>query len=209
MLDVDSTLTRDEGIDLLAAEVSPSVAAEVADITAQAMRGEWDFEESLRRRVAALEGVPVEAIGRAVSAVTLTDGAHKLVSTLVANGHHVAAVSGGFHEMVDPLATTLGLSAHRANRLAVANGVLTGELVGPVVDARAKADALVEWANEFGVPLANTVAVGDGANDVLMLQKASLGIAFMAKDVARAAADVSIDTPDLAQVLSVLGFLEN
>lgn len=209
MLDVDSTLTRDEGIDLLAAEVSPRVAAEVAEITAQAMRGEWDFEESLRRRVATLEGIPVEAIARAVTAVTLTDGAHKLVSTLVNHGHHVAAVSGGFHEMLDPLAATLGLSAHRANRLGTANGVLTGELVGPLIDARAKADALVEWANEFGVPLANTVAVGDGGNDVLMLQKAALGIAFMGKEVAREAANVCIDTPDLAQVLSLLGFLDN
>lgn len=209
VLDVDSTLTRDEGIDLLAAEVSPRHAADVAEITAQAMRGEVDFEQSLRRRVRALEGVPVEALARAASAVTLTDGAHQLVRTLVAEGHHVAAVSGGFHEMIDPLAETLGLTVHRANRLGVADGFLTGELVGPVIDAQAKADALVEWANEFGVPLANTVAVGDGGNDVLMLQKAALGIAFMGKDVARAAADVSIDTPDLAQVLSVLGFLEN
>ncbi len=208
VLDVDSTLTRDEGIDLLAGEVSPAVALEVADITARAMRGELDFEESLRRRVAALAGVPVGALARAASAVTLTDGAHLLVRTLVAEGHHVAAVSGGFHEMIDPLAAELGLSTHRANRLGQDNGLLTGELVGPIIDAKAKADALVEWAEEFGVALSNTVAVGDGGNDVLMLEKAALGIAFMGKEVARAAADVTIDTPDLAQVLSILGFLE-
>lgn len=209
VLDVDSTLTRDEGIDLLAAEVSPAVAREVAEITAQAMRGELDFEQSLRRRVATLAGVPVAAIERAASAVTLTDGAQELVRTLVSDGHYVTLVSGGFHEMVDPLATKLGVSAHRANRLGVENGLLTGELVGPIIDARAKADALLEWAEHFGVGLRNTVAVGDGGNDVLMLEKAALGIAFMGKEVARAAADVSVDTPDLAQVLSLLGYLQN
>lgn len=208
VLDVDSTLTRDEGIDLLAAEVSPAVAQEVADITAQAMRGDLDFEQSLRRRVQALRGAPLEAIDRATRAVTLTDGAQRLVETLVHNGHFVAAVSGGFHEMVDPLAAELGLTAHRANRLGVDNGILTGELEGPIIDAKAKAVALVEWATEFGVALENTVAIGDGGNDVEMLQTAALGIAFMAKPVARAAADVALDTPDLTQVLSLLGFVD-
>jgi len=208
VLDVDSTLTRDEGIDLLAAEVSPTVAHEVADITAQAMRGELDFEQSLRRRVRALRGVPRDAVDRAAKAVRITDGAEHLVETLVGHGHYVAAVSGGFHEMVDPLAETLGLTTQRANRLEVENGLLTGELKGPVIDARAKAVALLDWAAQFGVAVENTVAIGDGGNDVEMLQAAGLGIAFMAKPVARAAADVCIDTPDLAQVLSLLGFVD-
>jgi phosphoserine phosphatase len=209
VLDVDSTLTRNEGIDLLAAEVSGDVAAEVSAITEQAMRGELDFEQSLKRRVAALKGTPEKAINRAAQAQVLTDGARHLVKTLVEQGHFVGAVSGGFHEMVDPLAETLGLSVHRANRLGVSNAVLTGELVGPIIDARAKAEALEEWAGHFGVPMSNTVAIGDGGNDVLMLEKAALGIAFMAKPVAKKAADVSIDTPDLAQVLSLLGFLQD
>jgi len=208
VLDVDSTLTRDEGIDLLASEVSPTVAQEVAEITAQAMRGELDFEQSLRRRVKALRGVPRDAVDRAAESVRITDGAQQLVETLVRHGHYVAAVSGGFHEMVDPLAATLGLTTQRANRLEVENGLLTGELEGPIIDARAKAVALVDWAAQFGVPMENTVAIGDGGNDVEMLQTAALGIAFMAKPVARAAADVCIDTPDLAQVLSLLGFLD-
>jgi phosphoserine phosphatase len=208
VLDVDSTLTRDEGIDLLAAEVSPTVAKEVADITAQAMRGELDFEQSLRRRVKALRGVPRDAVDRAAEAVRITDGAKDLVETLLRHGHYVAAASGGFHEMVDPLAKTLGLTAQRANRLEVEDGLLTGELEGSIIDARAKAVALLDWATQFGVPLENTVAIGDGSNDVEMLQAAGLGIAFMAKPVARAAADVCIDTPDLAQVLSLLGFVD-
>ena len=209
VLDVDSTLTRDEGIDLIAQHVSPAVAAEVADITSRAMHGELDFEASLRQRVSALRGVPLEAVTAAAAAVTLTDGAQKLVETLVGKGHFVTAVSGGFMEMVEPLATTLGLSAHKANRLGHENGVLTGELVGPIIDAEAKAQALRDWALEFGVPSTNTVAIGDGGNDVLMLQEAQLGIAFMAKPVAKRAADLSIDTPDLAQVLSLLGFIDD
>jgi phosphoserine phosphatase len=209
VLDVDSTLTGDEGIDLIAQAVSPEVAFEVADLTHKAMHGELDFEESLRLRVSALRGAPLSVVEAAVATVTLTEGAEKLVSTLRAHGHFVTAVSGGFLEMVDPLAERLGLNAHKANRLAHENGLLTGELLGPIVDAEAKAQALRDWAAEFNVPLSNTVAVGDGGNDVLMLKEAQLGIAFMGKPVARAAADISIDTPDLAQVLSLLGFFED
>lgn len=207
VLDVDSTLTRDEGIDLLAAQVSASVAAEVAEITARAMRGELDFEQSLRQRVATLEGLTVAGISRVTEQVRLTDGARELVGVLRENGHVVAAVSGGFHHMVDPLAADLGLDAHRANTLEVRDGVLTGGLVGPIIGSTAKAEALSEWAAEFGIPMENTVAIGDGGNDVEMLRRAGLGIAFMAKPVAKEAADIAIDTPDLAQVLDVLGFV--
>lgn len=206
VLDVDSTLTRDEGIDLLAAHVSPEVERDVAAITSQAMRGELDFETSLLLRVAALAGAPAAILSHAAAQVTLTDGAHELVDTLHAHGHLVGVVSGGFHEMVDPVVDALGLDFARANRLEVVDLMLTGHLVGPIIDAQAKADALRAWAQEYRVPLERTVAIGDGGNDVVMLKDAGLGIAFMAKPVARAAADVSVDTPNLAEVLSLLGF---
>lgn len=207
VLDVDSTLTRDEGIDLLAAHVSPDVEREVAAITAQAMRGELDFAASLVQRVRALAGTPSDVVARVAAQVTLTDGARELVDTLHLHGHLVGVVSGGFHEMVDPIVEALKLDFVRANRLEVLDSLLSGELVGPIIDAQAKADALRGWAGEYGIPLERTVAIGDGGNDVVMLRDAGLGIAFMAKPVAREAADVSIDTPDLSEVLGLLGFL--
>ena len=204
VLDVDSTLTRDEGIDLLAGLVSPDTAAEVAAVTAATMRGELDFEESLRKRVAALRGVSLEAVAAATSHVRLTDGAHDLVSALHAHGHLVGAVSGGFHQMIDPLAEDLGLDFHRANTLEVSNGLLTGSLVGDIIDAQAKAATLAHWASSHSIDMANTVAIGDGGNDVEMLGQAGVGIAFMAKPVAKAVADLVIDVPDLREVLAVL-----
>ena len=205
VLDVDSTLTRDEGIDLLAHFVSEDVAAQVAAITASAMRGELDFEESLKRRVATLEGVSVEKVVAATAQVRLTEGAKELVSELHSHGHIVGAVSGGFHHMIDPLAQELNLDFHRANVLEVREGHLTGNTVGKVIDAEAKAATLREWARANGIHMAQTVAVGDGGNDVEMLRAAGVGIAFMAKPVAKQAADVSIDVPDLRLVLDVVG----
>ena len=205
VLDVDSTLTRDEGIDLLASFVSEDVASQVAAITAAAMRGDLDFEESLKRRVATLEGVSVEAVAAATAQVRVTEGAHELVSELHAHGHLVGAVSGGFHHMIDPLAENLNLDFHRANVLEVREGCLTGTTVGTVIDAGMKAAALREWASEHDIEMAHTFAVGDGGNDVEMLREAGVGIAFMAKPVAKEAADVSIDEPDLRLVLDVLG----
>jgi phosphoserine phosphatase len=201
VLDVDSTLTRDEGIDLLASFVSEEIAAQVASITAAAMRGELDFQESLKARVATLKGVSVEDVAAATSLVRLTDGAHEMVTQLQSDGHLVGAVSGGFHSMVDPLATELGLNFHRANTLEVFEGYLTGRTIGDLIDARAKSDTLQSWAEEHSIDMAHTVAVGDGGNDVMMLSDAGLGIAFMAKQVAREAADVVIDVPDLRLVL--------
>ena len=204
VLDVDSTLTRDEGIDLLASSVSPAIAAQVKGITAAAMRGELDFSESLRNRVAALKGVSEDAVAAATAQVRLTEGAHELVAALHAQGHLVGAVSGGFHQMIDPLAQELNLDFHRANTLEVRQGLLTGALVGELIDAEAKASTLREWAASNSIDLAHTVAIGDGGNDVLMLRQAGVGIAFMAKPVAREAADVTIDVPDLREVLGVL-----
>jgi phosphoserine phosphatase len=208
VLDVDSTLTRDEGIDLLAQCVSTEAAAEVQAITASAMRGELDFSQSLIQRVSHLKGVTEEQIADAVNAVTVTDGARELVEVLRSFGHVVGAVSGGFHQMVDPLARELGLDCHKANTLEIVDGVVTGRLLGPIVGATEKAETLAQWASEHQIPPAQTVAIGDGGNDVLMLKEAGLGIAFMAKPVAKEAADISIDTPDLRQVLDVLGFID-
>lgn len=205
VLDVDSTLTQDEGIDLLAAEVSEDVAQAVAELTESAMRGELDFEESLRKRVATLAGTPESAVHAAARGVRLSEGARVLVDTLHAHGHLVGAISGGFHAMIDPIAEDLGLDFHRANRLEIAEGVLTGQLVGPLIDARAKATTVQEWALSAGIPQERTVAVGDGGNDVEMLSWAGLGVAYMAKPVARAAADVALDTPDLSEILLLLG----
>lgn len=208
VLDVDSTLTRDEGIDRLAASISPDVEAEVARITASAMRGELDFKDSLRQRVATLRGLTLEQIATVNASITLTPGAETLVSTLRAHGHVVGAVSGGFHHMVDPLAMRLGLDYHRANHLEVVDGVATGRVDDPIIGAQEKADTLVEWATECSIPLSQTVAIGDGGNDVAMLRQAGLGIAFMAKPVAKEAADIVVDTPDLAQILLMLGFVD-
>lgn len=208
VLDVDSTLTRDEGIDLLAEFVSKEAAADVVAITASAMRGEIDFSNSLAKRVALLEGITEDQIHQAVKAVRITDGAKELIEVLHAHGHIVGAVSGGFHQMIDPLALELGLDHHRANTLEIANGVLTGRLVGDIVTATRKAETLHEWAMKYHIPTDQTVAIGDGGNDVVMLREAGLGIAFMAKALAKEAADISIDTPDLRQVLDVLGFID-
>lgn len=205
VLDVDSTLTQDEGIDLLARYVSDEAAREVSDVTARAMAGELDFAESLTARVQALAGLSLGDVASATALVRLSVGAETLVRSAQAAGHLVAAVSGGFHEMIDPLAADLGLDMHRANRFEVRDGLLTGKINGPIVDAEAKSASLSEWAEHHDISPSNTVAVGDGGNDVLMLSAAGLGIAYMAKEVARAAADIVIDTPDLSLVLDEIG----
>lgn len=205
VLDVDSTLTQDEGIDLLAEYVSPEAAHKVAEITARAMAGEIDFAESLTARVEALAGLSLDRVAEATGRVRLSKGADTLVRSAQAAGHLVAAVSGGFHEMIDPLAAELGLDMHRANRLGVQGTALSGHIDGPIVDAQAKESTLRRWANEHGIAPANTVAVGDGGNDVLMLRASGIGIAYMGKEVARAAADRIIETPDLSLVLDEIG----
>lgn len=203
VLDVDSTLIEQEAIELLADEAG--VGAEVAAITARAMAGELDFAASLAERVSLLAGLDTAAVDRVAPRITLTQGARELVAVAHAAGGCVAVVSGGFHELLDPIARELGLDAHRANRLSAADGRFTGTTAGPVIDAAAKADALLEWAAYFDVPVRRTVAVGDGANDLAMMATAGLSIAFDAKPVVRAAAHVSLPDRDLSAVLSVLG----
>ena len=203
VLDADSTLIHDEVIELLAEEAGSRT--EVADITERAMRGELDFEQSLRERVRTLAGLPVAVFERVGERIRVTDGVPELVAGVQAAGGAVGVVSGGFHEILDPLGHRLGLDHWRANRLAVRDGILTGEVDGPVVDATTKAHALLTWAAESGVPLKQTIAIGDGANDLRMMEEAALSIAFNAKPTVREQADLVIDRQDLAQVLPLLG----
>jgi phosphoserine phosphatase len=204
VLDVDSTLVRGEVIDELAARAGR--AAEVARITAAAMNGELDFAESLRARVGALAGLPVEVLDEVREHLVLTPGARTLIRTLQRLGFRCGIVSGGFTQITDPLAETLGLDFAAANTLEVADGRLTGGLVGDIVDRAGKARALARFAAEYGIPLEQTVAVGDGANDLDMLNTAGLGIAFNAKPVVREQAHTALNQPYLDAVLQVLGF---
>ncbi len=203
VLDADSTLIREESIELLA-DAAGSLAL-VAEVTERAMRGELDFAASLRERVATLAGLDIAVFERARKLMTPTDGVHELIEGVHAAGGRIGVVSGGFHELLDPLAAHLGLDFCRANRLQVDDGRLTGRVDGDIVDAHAKATALDDWAAASGIPPERTVAVGDGANDLEMLGRARLGIAFCAKPVLRERADVAIDVPDLSIVLPLLG----
>ncbi|HEY9324487.1 MAG TPA: phosphoserine phosphatase SerB [Agromyces sp.] len=203
VLDADSTLIREEAIELLAE--AAGTLEHVAAVTERAMRGELDFAASLRERVATLAGLEVAVLAGARERMTPTPGVQELIDGVHAAGGRVGVVSGGFHELLDPLAERLGLDFCRANRLEVADGRLTGRVDGPIVDAAAKATALAEWADASGIPIARTVAVGDGANDLQMLDRAALGIAFCAKPIVRAQADLVVDRPDLSPVLTVLG----
>jgi len=206
--DVDSTLIRDEVIELIADAVGPDARRHVEAVTTRAMQGELDFAASLVERVRMLEGVPVSVLDEVARSVTVTDGVQELVDAVHASGGIVGAVSGGFHEVLDPLAARLGLDRTLANRLEVADGVLTGRTVGPIVDAAAKRDALHRWADEHGVPLSATVAIGDGANDLLMLEDAGLGVAFCAKAIVRERIAVHVDEPDFRHVLALLDAAE-
>lgn len=202
-LDVDSTLIQDEIIDLLADEAG--VSDQVAAITASAMQGEIDFTTALRRRVMLLAGLDREALSRAQERVRLTPGARTFVRTLKRLGYTTAAVSGGFQFFVDKVGADLGIDHVFANELEMVDGVLTGRLVGPIVDRKRKAELLVELAHQQGVPLEQTVAVGDGANDLDMLATAGLGVAFNAKPIVQEAADTKVSVPYLDAILFVLG----
>ncbi|MGX5695081.1 phosphoserine phosphatase SerB [Agromyces soli] len=203
VLDADSTLIREEAIELLAEEAG--TLEHVAAVTERAMRGELDFAESLRERVATLAGLDASILPRVRARMTPTDGVERLIAGVHAAGGRVGVVSGGFHELLDPLAERLGLDHCRANRLEIVGGRFTGRVLGDIVDAEAKAVALAEWAAAGGIPLARTVAAGDGANDLKMLGVAALGVAFCAKPIVRRQADVVIDRPDLSQLLPLAG----
>ena len=195
VMDVDSTLIKQEVIELLAAHAGRQ--QEVAAVTDAAMRGELDFTQSLHARVEALAGLPASVIDDVGAAIELSDGADVLIQAFLDAGHQVAAVSGGFSQILDPLAGRLQLTHARANLLEIRNGRLTGKVDGPVVDRAQKERALREWSAGAGIPLERTIAVGDGANDLDMLRAAALGVAFNAKPAVRADADAAIDLPRL------------
>lgn len=202
VLDADSTLIRNEVIELLAEEAGRR--AEVAAATTAAMRGEVDFATSLRSRVRALAGVGVDAFTRVLRRIEPTPGVAELVAAVHARGGVVGVVSGGFHEVLDTVAPGLGVDVWRANRLDIVDGVLTGRVRGDIVDAAAKAATMRGWAREHGVPAGAVVAVGDGANDLRMMAAATLGVAFNAKPAVRAAADVVALRADLREIIPLL-----
>lgn len=201
VLDCDSTTIQDEVIELLAD--AAGTRAMVAEITERAMRGELDFVASLRERVATLAGTPDTVFAETYRRIRLTPGIQELIAEVHARGGKVGVVSGGFHEVLDPLAADLQLDFWRANRLEVRDGQLTGRLVGPIIDAEAKARALVEWAAQEGIDPAATVAIGDGANDLTMMERAGLSVGFNAKPIVRERADISIEH-DLRDAIPLL-----
>ena len=202
VFDADSTLIRNEVIELIADEAGRG--AEVAAATEAAMRGEVDFATSLRSRVEALRGVPVSAFARVLERIEPTPGVRELIDAIHERGGVAAVVSGGFHEILDTVAPELGADVWRANRLAVDGGSLTGLVDGPIIDAAGKAAALREWATDYDVPSARTIAIGDGANDLHMMADAALGLAFNAKPSVRARADLVIGRVDLRDVIPLL-----
>jgi phosphoserine phosphatase len=203
VLDVDSTLIQAEVIELLAERAGQG--PEVARVTEAAMRGELDFEAALRQRVALLAGLSADAVDEVRRAVILTPGARTLVRTLKRLDHEIGIVSGGFTQVTDSLVADLGLDYGAANTLEILDGRLTGRLIGPVIDRAGKAAALERFALAAGVPLSQTVAIGDGANDLDMLTRAGLGVAFNAKPVVREAAQVALNVPYLDAILFLLG----
>jgi phosphoserine phosphatase len=203
VFDVDSTLVQGEVIEMLAARAGAEGA--VAAITEAAMRGELDFAQSLHQRVATLRGLPAAVIDEVADQLELMPGARTTLRTLRRLGYRCGVVSGGFRRIIEPLAEELMLDFVAANDLEIVDGTLTGRVVGPVIDRAGKAEALREFARQAGVPMAQTVAVGDGANDIDMLAAAGLGVAFNAKPALREVADASLSHPYLDTVLFLLG----
>ena len=203
VIDVDSTLIQNEVIDLIAEQAG--VGDQVAAITEQAMAGNLDFATALRARVGLLKGLPVGVLDQVRASLQLTPGARTLCRTLNTLGYRVCLVSGGFAEVIMPLADELGIDDVRANHLGVRDGLLTGEVVGVIVDRQGKQAALEEFAEKYEIPMRRTIAIGDGANDVAMLEAAGLGVSFNGKAAARAAADAALSVPYLDSVLYLLG----
>ena len=203
VFDVDSTLIEDEVIELLADVAGKR--AEVAAVTERAMAGELDFAESLIERVKALAGLPESVFADVQQRITVTTGAKALIDAVHAAGGKVGAVSGGFNQLLGPLAKILDLDFARANQLEVVDGFLTGKVLGAIVDRQAKADALLEWASVTETPIENTVAVGDGANDLSMMAAAGLGVGFNCKPIVREHADYVLEGNDLSRLTEKLG----
>ena len=202
VMDVDGTLIRQEGIDLLAQEAG--VGEKVADITAQAMNGELDFAASFEARVALLKGLETSIFPKILEQIEVTPGAESLITELHQRGYKVGLVSGGFHEVIDTIARSLGIDLVRANRLQVSDGHLTGKVLGEIITPERKKESLLTWAKENHVPQSQTIAMGDGANDLPMIETAGIRIAFMAKPIVAERAPYRIDKRDLSFVLEIL-----
>ena len=202
VLDADSTLFNEEAIDLLAA--LSGVQSQVSKITEAAMRGELDFSQSLIQRVGLLKNSSTTLIDEARDQLTLTEGAIELIDAARQRNCEVAVVSGGFVEILEPLLIPLGIHKYRANQLEIHDGFLSGNLVGTIVDRSAKAKILQDFARELDLDLIHTIAVGDGANDIEMIETAGVGIAFCAKPALIEVADVSINTRDLKLVIDYI-----
>ena len=205
-MDVDGTLILEEVIDLLGREAG--FEEEISQITCRAMRGELDFETSLRDRVSLLEGLPISVFDKVFKSIQLTPNAQKFISILQKNGILVGLVSGGFTPIVDKLAKSLDIAYFSANQLEVKDGLLTGKLVGQIISPEVKKETLEQWREELKLPQERTVAIGDGANDLLMLKSAGLGIAFCAKEVLKKEIPNHVDKRDFLEVLPLIDFLE-
>lgn len=206
VLDVDGTLILEEVIDLLGREAGRE--EEISLITSRAMRGELDFETSLRERVALLKGLPDSVFDTVFNSIHLSPNAQKFISILQKNGILVGLVSGGFIPIVDRLAKSLGIAHFSANQLEVKDGLLTGKLIGQIISPEVKKETLEKWREELKLPQERTVAIGDGANDLLMLKSAGLGIAFCAKEVLKKEIPNHVDKRDFLEVLPLIDWLE-
>ena len=206
VMDVDGTLILEEVIDLLGKEAGRE--GEISQITSRAMRGELDFESSLRKRVSLLEGLPVSVFEKVFNSIHLTPNAQEFISILQKNGILVGLVSGGFTQIVERLAKSLGIAYFSANQVEVKDGHLTGKLVGAIISPELKQATLEQWRKELKLPRERTIAIGDGANDLLMLKSAELGIAFCAKEVLKKEIPNHVDKRDFLEVLPLIDYLE-
>lgn len=206
VMDVDGTLILEEVIDLLGREVG--CEEEIAQLTSQAMQGELDFETSLRERVALLKGLPDSVFDTVFNSIHLSPNVQEFISILQKNGILVGLVSGGFTPIVDRLAKSLSISYFSANQLKVKDGLLTGKLIGQIISPQVKKETLEKWREKLNLPKERTVAIGDGANDLLMLKSAGLGIAFCAKEVLKKEIPNHVDKRDFLEVLSLIDCLE-
>ncbi|HEW0982925.1 TPA: phosphoserine phosphatase SerB [Streptococcus pneumoniae] len=206
VMDVDGTLILEEVIDFLGREVGRE--EEISQITSRAMRGELNFETSLRERVALLKGLPISAFEKVFNSIHLSPNAQEFISILQKNGILVGLVSGGFTPIVDKLAKSLGIAYFSANQLEVKDGLLTGKLVGHIISPEVKKETLKQWREKLKLPQERTVAIGDGANDLLMLKSSGLGIAFCAKEVLKQEIPNHVDKRDFLEILPLIEFLE-
>ena len=206
VMDVDGTLILEEVIDLLGREAG--CEEEISQITSRAMRGEIDFERSLRKRVSLLEGLPISVFDKVFNSIHLTPNAQIFISILQKNGILVGLVSGGFTQIVERLAKSLGIAYFSANQLEVKDGLLTGTLVGQIISPQVKKETLEQWREELKLSKDRTIAIGDGANDLLMLKSAGIGIAFCAKEVLKKEIQYHVDKRDFLEVLPFIDYLE-